>query len=901
MGGHLKDKNSGFQFQESHPGCMWSILNILDYHHWHNVKKMLPHKKHRGRHAKCKRSPKHNLNKCDIEVQGSMDSDAEPFLVEKHDTKTSPTTNNKRSGKAHIKELVAKEMSKEENHRYRNLSFVARSWLRRIIPIHHLEPSDNSPGEIHTDGTNAIGILPKSADTSATRFQYSSSPKTPEELVTCNNYMGHKKFAGKHALMPEKCDDGLQTSANPKLMETNQLSRDASDNQFKEYFDVLEILKVNKESVIKILQEPNIGMKNLGLQNSNTRARLTKSRSFPVANPSCITTIRPSTLKHKQNESWSFPRGENFLSASLESQSGASKSQKEYHLKSKLVMADNNSVGSAMRQEIDLSSLDSSQGLSYPGWNQQVINRFKQIKQKIMHALKENRKESNHTSMEAPLERVPSACQIPSDGKEMSKSSEISMSQDGMDNPRSCYEANGSDNDLSKGRLDFMRRTSSLNESLDRYTELFERTFGREAKWHHSKSLKLTNEVKDPSSGHPPSSLIRRLSLPDLDSLCTFLNEASSSAQSSEMPGRTNVDCSTMAESDHHSESKSVSTSLEAQTSKPTHDAVETKFQKDMIEGSDNSWNVNSSADLTAGRNYEGIAKTDDPSELAIGEGSLHQDQKIGLTMNLGTDLAHPCTELAGPGPVSDLETCFPDDKNSLAELPICEGPGLNPRGTQTDETYTSVDQEIRPITDSLPAFCSTVYPQNTENENKSVDSHFLHFDLDTVDEADFNYVRDVLELSGFIKNEGLGEWYSLDQPLDPSLFKELENCLHPDLESYGENVGSHCDHQLLYDLINDTLLEIYERSFTYFPRSFSFNRHIHPMPKGNYLLEEVWAKVSSYLILRPELDQSLHVVVTRDLAKGDGWMNLQFDNECVALELEDLIFDELLEEFTCS
>ena len=228
-------------------------------------------------------------------------------------------------------------------------------------------------------------------------------------------------------------------------------------------------------------------------------------------------------------------------------------------------------------------------------------------------------------------------------------------------------------------------------------------------------------------------------------------------------------------------------------------------------------------------------------------------------------------------------------------------GPGLNPRSTQTDETYTSVDQKIRPITDSSPTFCSSVNPEDTENANNNVDNHFLHIDLDKMDEADFNYVRDVLELSGFINNECLGEWYSLDQPLDPYLFKELENCLHPELESYGENVSGNCDHQLLYDLINGTLLEIYERSFTYFPISFSFNCHIRSMPKGNYLLEEVWAKVSSNLILRPELDQSLDDVVARDMAKGDGWMNLQFDNECVALELEELIFDELLEEFMCS
>jgi hypothetical protein len=219
-------------------------------------------------------------------------------------------------------------------------------------------------------------------------------------------------------------------------------------------------------------------------------------------------------------------------------------------------------------------------------------------------------------------------------------------------------------------------------------------------------------------------------------------------------------------------------------------------------------------------------------------------------------------------------------------------GMGLNPRGSQMDEPDTSAYQQTKSSTGSLPAFGSIVTPESVEN-------HFLHFHLD---DADFNYVRLVLELSGFNKTEHLGTWYSLEQPLSPSLFKELEALLHPELEDYGEENECSCDdHRLLFDLINDTLLEVYERSFTYFPKAFSFNHHIRPMPKGHHLLEEVWERLSSHLSLRPELDQSLDDVVARDMTKGAGWMNLQFDNECVALELEDLIFDELLDELICS
>lgn len=61
MGRHLERTLSGAQFEGSHPGCMWGIFHILDYHHWHYVKKILPHNKHSGgRHARCRFSPSLN-------------------------------------------------------------------------------------------------------------------------------------------------------------------------------------------------------------------------------------------------------------------------------------------------------------------------------------------------------------------------------------------------------------------------------------------------------------------------------------------------------------------------------------------------------------------------------------------------------------------------------------------------------------------------------------------------------------------------------------------------------------------------------------------------------------------------------------------------------------------------
>ncbi|TQE03239.1 hypothetical protein C1H46_011140 [Malus baccata] len=63
-------------------------------------------------------------------------------------------------------------------------------------------------------------------------------------------------------------------------------------------------------------------------------------------------------------------------------------------------------------------------------------------------------------------------------------------------------------------------------------------------------------------------------------------------------------------------------------------------------------------------------------------------------------------------------------------------------------------------------------------------------------------------------------------QPLDPTLFKELEDCFQHEPETYEDQVTSgNWDHRLLFYLVNETLLEVYERSYTYFPRAFSLQR----------------------------------------------------------------------------
>ncbi|XP_010543308.1 PREDICTED: uncharacterized protein LOC104816274 isoform X2 [Tarenaya hassleriana] len=171
--------------------------------------------------------------------------------------------------------------------------------------------------------------------------------------------------------------------------------------------------------------------------------------------------------------------------------------------------------------------------------------------------------------------------------------------------------------------------------------------------------------------------------------------------------------------------------------------------------------------------------------------------------------------------------------------------------------------------------------------------------EVEAEDRADFNYVRDILEISGFRTKESLSTWNSDYQPLDPLVYEEVTTgCMLEDPECWGNEEGGNCYHLLLFDLINEVLIEIYERSYYYSPMPLSSLCRIHPMPAGYSVLKDVWIRISGYLRWKPIEGQPLDQLVSRDLSKSDGWMNLQFDSECVGLEVEDLIFDQLLEEF---
>ncbi|KAK4786066.1 hypothetical protein SAY86_002755 [Trapa natans] len=434
----------------------------------------------------------------------------------------------------------------------------------------------------------------------------------------------------------------------------------------------------------------------------------------------------------------------------------------------------------------------SSQMLDNRGWNHLIISQLKGIKRRIRLALKEREKGS--LPAETMSDRVK---EISSDQPEAKK------------DPK-------------------MMRLSSLNESLDRYTRLFEESFGSEmraSKLNNSRSLNLTVDGKSSSATR---AFRRRLSLPDYETLSSFLSDLS-------------------YDNLHSKEVK--------MKSEPLNDSLRIDYPERSLEESDTTfisegpgWMEGSIQGLYA----DDEIHSENSVELGRGEHVVLHGNEIDIASKTITE-AEPCS------PVSVLHSL---DKSSTTEL---EAP------------CPSEETDLRPCI-NIPIKLG--HHQMVEEE----------------DDCDFNFVKGILRLGGFFESEVLEPWDSIHLPLDPKVFDHQLQAAS-DLHVPECSDTNSCIHQLLFDLTNEVLLEICEGNFTYFPKAFSFCKFItRPITNGQHLLEEVWTRVKRYPgIMGRGVDLKLDDTVSRDMGKGDRWMDLEWESECVTLELEDMILEELV------
>ncbi|OVA05912.1 Protein of unknown function DUF3741 [Macleaya cordata] len=897
----LNQDHSDLLFEsEPHPGCMWGILHILNFHQWHTVKKMLTYRRHSGgRHAEGTKDMRTEMDVPDSgEAQELMHSVVDEFLSEERMSEMSPTQ--KKSGKARMKKLIAEAMSKHNVHKSR---------LLRIDSIHHIGPSHQDlPDEVRIDGESpTVDLNQDDASTPSSSTWNSVQTNLPfhKHCEVCRSISTFKSLGPnqldelKRLLTENHMDKAEEPSLKQKALSDMELHRDVALYQTKEFLEALEIFSVKKELFLKILEDPDYALAHhfQGLWASNAKRGLTRSGTFPLANSTEEKIMKRIKLKNKQKEK--EQRGK--LGTDNQPLTSTNECSEDNYVKTIPLVADNNAdsvdQGSTIVGETD-ANVDSSPGSSHE--LKKRGHRFKDIKQKIKHAIKESRKEAHRVSMDAILHKIPYGRRFSKNTKkEMTKQwKESAMDIDSKDSSKSSYECSSPAFTPGKGGLHRMRRTASLSESLDRYAQLFESSFNREAKQHLTDRLKLTNEDGGPPVGHAPKVLGRILSLPDLECYRSLQCEVTPVVLYSGKP--TGILVKTRDnESLTYNEQNSLGKPISKEDCIQLDACSESRNQENLVEVDESRPFKRDPMELALDSNGGGIAEVGESGKSEELDTTMGECNSISQ-YEPGTGLANNISsKLAQPSPVSVFDFSLQEGvASSPAKFFIPEGHELKTRCIKFDEPESSCNGQDQSGLGSPSVAGRTTVLENLRIQSKNFDSDYLQVQVDGKDQDNFNYVKDVLTLSGFTGNKYLENWHSPDQPLDPSLFEEME-CLSP-YKAYcaeGETSISYYDHQLLFDTINEVLLEIYQRSFTYWPWPLSCNTSGRPIPFEHHVLEEVWTSISWYLSSQPEEDPSLDYVVARDLSKVDGWMNLQVDSECVGLELEELILNDLLEE----
>lgn len=483
----------------------------------------------------------------------------------------------KSSVKTRIKALIAEEISKKKGHHHRTSSCPARPLLKRSDSIHHLQPSALDPlvdpvldggssknlRETHeySSASSTTDPLPlvshEGPVTSDKRFEECGTMFTGEFLKHNQLNDNQNQPTENHTLFQEKLDN-TKPMIEQMLPHSKKLTPDSS-LQTEDFLDTLDT--------------------------RNVKMALNKCESFPLPGSSGDRGSMPSKLTHMQEGIGSHATEKVKLHSqsqkSLESRYSGELVKKLMPYKTEyeadgILRSKKNTAEFA-----NISSLGSIQLLktrSEIHENQVVVKSFKDIRQKIKHLIKENRKERHRIAMDAILHKIPHGREFYKEWKEIAHQlKHPAMNREGRDSPGIYYSSPS----LGKGQTHHMRRTSSLKESMERYSQLYQTSFNREAKYRSSERPILRKEEASFPSFSAPKSLARVRSLPILQAYI-YQGEDSSDPFSS---GRIISNTADVTESIEHSfvEQKSLDLPTDSENQFQLPNLAESKTQENLV------------------------------------------------------------------------------------------------------------------------------------------------------------------------------------------------------------------------------------------------------------------------------------------------------------------------------
>ncbi|CAI9772691.1 unnamed protein product [Fraxinus pennsylvanica] len=207
------------------------------------------------------------------------------------------------------------------------------------------------------------------------------------------------------------------------------------------------------------------------------------------------------------------------------------------------------------------------------------------------------------------------------------------------------------------------------------------------------------------------------------------------------------------------------------------------------------------------------------------------------------------------PSPVSVLDPFFTDDTPSPASIVV-----------------QSARKPLQPLCIDFEQYSHEESPIDPPvNPTASIDKQ------DTIS----NYVRSVLEASRLCCNDLSMIRAIPEQLLNASVFDEVEFL----------PTESRCDPKLIFDHMNEVLLEIYQRQISSYPWLSFIKPEIRSVLSEEQVFDEVTKEVKFHLL--PQLGaKTLDLLTGSDMAKSRSWLDLRLGTEDIAIHISEDIME---------
>ncbi|KAH0970629.1 hypothetical protein GBA52_022785 [Prunus armeniaca] len=923
-----KSQKRSVRFEKDQLGCMSGFISIFDFRHGRPTWKLISDRRHGSKHVVgtgLSRNQFEMLSNLDKNFQGTLDGDVSTTAIVTADA-CKPSVKKLMEEEMSIEQDTKKEISNDEAETKQSDSSQIRKDHKkpkktrkksRDMDTHNLNASENSESVC---SCNQNPEQKTRSNFGIDEIREEVSCQIHQKYINCANQdvngEAPAKSNYKHSDFEELCV-AIKEFMNQKFTDGKHLTEDQKIHHFRELMDALEVLSSDEELFLKLLRDPNSLLAKYvqNLQDSQIE-KDEESQSFAESK---LSEQKLGDLK--QPEELVIRKHRYFFRRKIKPQErNPTKANENSEASKRIVILKPGPPGLRNSETENSPSPESHYIARNKGTTERVGSHFflSEIKRKLKNAMG---KQQHGASTVGISNRLPYKRQSLEDsdrgvGKEKAGSS---PGKEHFYIERIAKPPSGIKRVDKTGKV----KESEISLEHENHGILDQRVSNIyiEAKKHLSEMLSNGDEVVDISRRQFPKTLGRILSLPDYnispfgspgrdlengfvtahmrlsaydkvwkanentwspkqEKNASPLSHVAPNLESLPSVSDSNPDYKVQPPNSIPSNSDNLVHDNEVEETHPTivdemnpegdleiEKEIEIVAQEEEIivdvpsEPSGSSIarddETGDMPEISDDRRYSECSRQESNEENPVQSSSLASPSRSSTTKHF-EDLERAIDIAERPSPVSVLEPLFTDDDISPAKT-----------------ISRRVELPIQPLQIQFEDHDPSATEQSNNAKTCTEDKEVI-----------FDFVKSVMQAYGFNWDDICVKWLSSDQLIEPSLCDEVE--LFPNQLCYDQN--------LLFDCINEVLVEVCGRCYGCFPWVSSVKPSIRLVPDMKTAIHEVWTGVYWHLLPLP-LPHTLDQIVTKDMSRTGMWMDLRFDIETIGVDMGEAILQELMED----